>query len=124
MHTSSNLQGREGRPLSRREIDKVIRLATPLLKDRIFLLLPDAEQTALRIFGKRCSATLRRLWFGWAYVVHGLFPRQVVGAGLAGNAIKGLAAIEKIMSKENQPKRSNLKGQTPKETVCIGALRR
>jgi hypothetical protein len=103
MHTSSNLQGREDRPLSRREIDKVIRLAAPLLKDRVFLLLPDAEQTALQIFGKRCSATLRRLWFGWAYVVHGLFPRQVVGAGLAGNAIKGLAAIEKIMSKENRP---------------------
>ena len=103
MHTNSNLQRREDRPLSQREIDKVIRLAAPLLKDRVFLLLPNAEQSAVQIFGKRCSATLRGLRFGWVYVVHAIFPRQVVGAGLAGNAIKGLAAIEKIMSKENQP---------------------
>ena len=102
MHTISNPQGREDHPLSQREIDKVIRLAAPLLKDRILLLLPDAEQTAVQIFGKRCSATLRGLRFGWVYVVHAIFPRQIVGGGLADNAIKGLAAIEKIMSKENQ----------------------
>ena len=104
MYTSSNPQGREDRPLSQREIDKVIRLAAPLLKDRILLLLPDAEQTAVQIFGKRCSATLRGLQFGWVYVVHAIFPRQVVGGGLADNAIKGMAAIEKIMSQQNQPR--------------------
>jgi hypothetical protein len=103
MHTFSNVQGRPDRPLSQREIDKVIRLAAPLLKDRIFLLLPDAEQTPVQIFGKRCFATLQRLRFGWAYVVHGIFPRQVVGKGTVSDAIKGLAAIEEIMSNANQP---------------------
>lgn len=103
MHSSSNPHRREDRPLSQREIDKVIRLAAPLLKDRILLVLPDAEQTAVQIFGNRCSAKLQRLRSGWAYVVHAIFPRQVVGAGRAGDAIKGLAAIEKIMSKEHRP---------------------
>ena len=103
MHINSNPQGRKGRPLSRREIDKVIRLAAPVLKDRVLLLLPDDEQSAVQIFGKRCSATLRALRVGWVYVVHAMFPRQVLGAGLAGNAIKGLDAIEKIMSKQRQP---------------------
>jgi hypothetical protein len=96
-------QRREDRPLSQREIDKIVRLAAPLLKDRILLLLPDAEQTAVQVFGKRCSATLRGLRFGWVYVVHAIFPRQIVGGGLADNAVNGLAAIEKIMSKVNQP---------------------
>ena len=104
MPTTSNPQGREDRPLSQREIDKVVRLAAPLLKDRILLLLPDAEQTAVQIFGKRCSATLRGLRFGWVYVVHAIFPRQIVGEGMAENAIKGLAAIEKIMSQQSPQK--------------------
>jgi len=103
MITSSDLRGRENRPLSQREIDKVVRLAAPLLKDRILLVLPDEKQTAVQLFGKRCSATLQQLRSGWAYVVHAVFPRQVVGKGLADNAIKGLAAIERIMSKQRQP---------------------
>jgi hypothetical protein len=103
VNTRSNIPRREDRPLSQREIHKVIRLAAPLLKDRILLVLPDEDQTAVQIFGKRCSATLRQLRSGWAYVVHAVFPRQVVGKGLAGNAIKGLAAIERIMNKQHQP---------------------